>query len=370
MHLRKQIVFLCALGGAMAAVWLTSSALQSSEDTRPGTGRLGAAALVRVEPLELAEDRVVVRTVGTGDALLSAQIHPSVSGEVVQVAFKAEQHVQKGDVLVRLDDEHQLLAVQVADVALVEARREAERLNKLEPAGHVSQVRVETAVAAMKTALLRLDQAKEDLADRVVRAPFTGIVGLTDIDVGDRVTEDTMIATLDDRSAILVDFNLPEEYAARAKIGDPVVVRPWSMPDRTMTGAIQVTGSRIDPTSRTLRVRARIPNPDNSIRPGTSFEVEMTFVGRAYPKVREVAVLWSRDGAYLWRAKDGKAEKVFVKLVRRDRGQLLVDGDLRPGDQIVVEGVQGLRAGQALEAIPYAEDASADPAPPHEDGSS
>jgi RND family efflux transporter MFP subunit len=179
-----------------------------------------------------------------------------------------------------------------------------------------------------------------------------------------------MIATLDDRSTILVDFNVPEDYAARLKVGDPVTVRPWSMPDRVITGTISATGSRIDPTSRSLRVRASIPNPDHSIRPGTSFEVELTFVGRAYPKVREVAVLWSRDGAYLWRAKDGKAEKVFVKLVRRDRGQLLVDGDLRVGDLIVVEGVQGLRQGQSLDPVPYEPGAAATFEPVEAGGSS
>jgi RND family efflux transporter MFP subunit len=125
------------------------------------------------------------------------------------------------------------------------------------------------------------------------------------------------------------------------------------MPDRQIEGLITATGSRIDPTSRSLRVRARIPNADDAIRPGTSFEVELVFIGRPYPRVREVAVLWSRDGAYLWRVRGGKAEKVFVKLVRRDHGRVLVDGPLQAGDSIVVEGVQGLRAGQALEPLPF-----------------
>ena len=125
------------------------------------------------------------------------------------------------------------------------------------------------------------------------------------------------------------------------------------MPERRIEGAISATASRIDPSSRALKVRARIPNPDESLRPGTSFEVELAFAGRRYPMVREVAVLWSRDGAYLWRAADGKAEKVFVELVRRDRGRLLVDGPLQAGDLIVVEGVQGLRVGQALEPAPF-----------------
>ena len=200
---------------------------------------------------------------------------------------------------------------------------------------------------------MRLAQAKANLADRVVVAPFSGVIGLTDISVGDRIDDDTMIATLDDRSTIVVDFNLPEDYAARIKVGDAIVVRPSTAPERRIDGTVFAMGSRIEASSRSLKVRARIPNPDDAIRPGTSFEVELTFTGRSYPNVREVAVMWSRAGAYLWRANRKRAEKVFVELVRRDRGRILVDGPLRAGDLVVVEGVQGLRPGQKLDPKPF-----------------
>ena len=81
--------------------------------------------------------------------------------------------------------------------------------------------------------------------------------------------------------------------------------------------------------------------------------MQLAFTGKAYPIIREVAVLWSRDGAYLWRVVDGTAEKVFVRLVRRDKGRVLVDGALNPGDLIVVEGVQGLRPGQNVKTAPF-----------------
>jgi multidrug efflux pump subunit AcrA (membrane-fusion protein) len=100
-------------------------------------------------------------------------------------------------------------------------------------------------------------------------------------------------------------------------------------------------------------VQARIDNPNDMIRPGGSFQVQLAFMGEAYPIVREVAVLWSRDGAYLWRITEGRAEKVFVRLVRRDKGRVLVNGDLRRGDLIVVEGVQGLRLGQKVRTAPF-----------------
>ncbi len=363
MSLRLQLVITVVLAAAVAAGWLWLAGAEDGVASRgphgrPG-GEPGAATLVVVEPLELVTDRVEVSAVGTGDALKSAQIHPAVSGEVVEVGFEAEQRVEKGAVLIRLDDDHQRLAVRLAQVAVKEAKREVARVEKLAASGTVTQVRLQDSQSALESASLRLEQARAELADRIVTAPFDGVIGLTEVDVGDRLTEDSMIATLDDRSAILVDFNLPEDYAGRIALGDPVSVRPWSGSDQVLQGTIAATGSRIDPTSRVLRVRARIPNPDDRIRPGTSFEVTLGFTGARYPSVREVAVLWSRDGAYLWRARGGKADKVSVALVRRDQGRVLIDGPLEAGDLIVVEGVQGLRIGQALDPVPLGSEEAA-----------
>lgn len=348
MKLRYQFAITIALAAALGAGWLWLAGGQEAAGSKETKSRRGGATLVMVENLTLATDRTLVRAVGTGTALNSAALHPSASGEVVSVGFKAEQRVKKGDVLLRLDDDHQRLAVRLAEVALRKARRDAARVEKLATSGHASRISLDTARTDLEAAIVRHAQAKAELEDRAVVAPFSGVIGLTDISVGDRVGAETMIATLDERSRLLVDFNLPEDFAARLRVGGNVTVRPSTDPDRKISGTITAMGSRIDEASRTLRIRAEIPNPDGLIRPGTSFAVEIAFIGRAFPNVREVAVLWSRDGAYLWRAKNGKAEKVFVKLVSRDKGRILVDGALSPGDLVVVEGVQGLRIGQRL----------------------
>jgi membrane fusion protein, multidrug efflux system len=353
MKLPYQIGLTVVIGGLVAGGWFWLGAAQDAEGSGDAGLRRGGATSVLVENVAFAEDRMVVRAVGTGTAQNSAVLHPSVSGEVVAVLFRAEQRVDKGDVLLRLDDEHQRLAVRLAEVALNKARRDVARVSKLATSGHASRISLDTAQTDLETATVRHAQAKADLADRVIIAPFAGVIGLTDISPGDRVTDDTAIATLDERSTILVDFNLTEEHAARIRIGDRILVHPSNAPDREVAGTVAAMGSRIDEKSRTLRVRATIPNPDDTIRPGTSFTVELAFTGKSYPSVREVAVLWSRDGAYLWRASDGKAEKVFVKLVRRDTGRILVDGDLNIGDAVVVQGVQGLRIGQRLSPKPF-----------------
>lgn len=354
MKLRTQLAITVVLIAVAAAGWLALSSWEGgAQSAKRGQRGAGKGTLVLVEPLALAKDQLTLRIVGTGEALQSAEIHPTVSGEVVAVLFKADQRVKKGTPLVRLDDAHERLAVRLAEVALQEAKRQADRYKKLAPGGSIPVARMETALTEFESAAVRLEQAKANLADRTVKAPFDGIIGLTRIDVGDRVTDDTMIATLDDRSVLLVEFVVPEEYAGKIKVGGAVTVRPWMDQDRVMEGSISAVDSRIDQATRSLRVQARIPNPDDAIRPGTAFDVRMTFVGKPYPRVREVAVSWSGDGAYLWRAANGKAEKVYVKLVRREEGHILIDGPLKPGDLVVVEGVQGLREGQKLDPKPY-----------------
>ncbi len=363
MKLRTQIIFLAALAVALTGGWYAWSSAADVKTAKPAARGSGSGTRVLVEPANATPDKVVVRAIGTGEARRSATIYSKSAGEVVAVAFRSQDRVKAGQELLRLDDSHQQIAVRLAKVEVKDATRQLHRLEKLAPSGTASQARLETAQTALETANLRLDQAEQDLDDRVVYAPFDGVVGLTDIERGDRITTSTQITTLDDRSEILVEFDLPEEYAGRLKVGDPVSVRPWTMPDQRFAGTISQLGSRIDVVSRTLRVEATIPNTEDVIRPGTSFEVELTFTGKPYPSVREVAVLWSRDGAYLWRAvsktgKDGKAqdraEKVFVSIVRRDRGRILVDGPVNADDRIIVEGVQSLRPNQKVEAIPFA----------------
>ena len=353
MRLINQIIIVVVLAVAVSGGWWLSARdgdTSSNAKSRKGSG----TTLVLVEQLKFAVEEATVRAVGTGEALRSVAIHPSVSGEVVEITFKAGQRVAKGAPLVRLDSEHQRLAVGLAEVALKEATRQMKRLERLTPSGAASVARLQTAQTDQASARLRLAQARAALRDRTIYAPFDGVIGMTDIEHGDRVSEQTTIATLDDRSSILVDFRLPEEYASRIALGDKIIVRPWTGRDTELSGNVAMLGTRIDAVTRTLRVKAAIPNSDDAIRPGTSFEVTMAFTGRSYASIAEVAVLWSRDGAYIWRATDGKAEKVFVKIVRRDRGRILVDGPLAAGDSIVIEGVQGLRPGQAIRTQPFA----------------
>lgn len=352
MRLPFQILWLVAIAAMVASGWWWFSEREGAAARDKAKPRRASATLVLVEPVTLATDKRIVRAIGTGRSRQSADLYPSVSGEVVKVAFEAEQKVKAGQALLRLDDEDQRLAVQLAQVAAKQAKRRFTRLKKLAPSGTVAQTSLDTASADLESAELRLSQARATLKDRTIYAPFDGVIGLSDIDRGDRITPDTLIATLDDRSSLFVEFNVSEDAAARIRPGDKVSMSAWTMPDRTFTGTVSAMGSRIDPVTRSLKIRAQIANKEDAVRPGTSFAVDVTIAGARYPTIREVAVLWSRDGAYVWRVDDGKVDRVYVKVVRREGGKVLVDGDLKAGDVIVVEGVQGLRPGRKVKAAP------------------
>ena len=352
MSLRLQLIIVALLTAVFLAGWWSYDSL--SEDGASKKKKTSArSTLVLVEKITLADDIVTIRTIGSGKAIRSAALHPAVSGEVKAIQFNAEQRVQEGQTLILLDDKHQRLKLKLAQIELADAERQLVRMKKLAPSGHAAQSRLDTAQSLVNTAHIHLEQAHAEMQDRNIIAPFAGIVGMTNLSVGDRVSEETMAVTLDDRSELIIEFDIPEIYANQITVGDVVTVKPWSGAQQWLSGNIVAMGSRIDLATRTLPVQGKIANPKDVLRPGASFEVKIIFTGKAYPIVREIAVLWSRDGAYLWRIRNDKADKVFVKMIRRDQGRVLVDGPLRAGDLVVVEGVQGLRLGQEVKAAPF-----------------
>ena len=133
---------------------------------------------------------------------------------------------------------------------------------------------------------------------------------------------------------------------------------------RRFAGRIAQIDSRVDATSRNLRLRASVPNADDVLRPGMSFAVQLALPGAEFVAVPELALQWGREGAYVWIVVDGKAQQVLVRSVRRIDERVLLDGPLPVGTPVVVEGVQRLRAGRAVAAVNYAPTASSTPSTP------
>lgn len=318
---------------------------------RGGGGNGGDRSLpVIAEYASLMDEKTVVESVGTGKSALGVSIYPAVSGEVADVLVRAGDKVAKGQVLVILNSERERLARDLAAVQAKDAQQLLARYEQARPLGAVAESEVDSARTALAEARIALDQAEVDLADRTILAPFDGIVGIPQIEPGDRVDSSTVLVTLDNIESILVDFEVAETRFDNVRAGQSVRVETWSLPGETFTGVVESIASRIDPDSRTFSVRARVPNPNSRLLAGMSFAVYVDIEGKQYPSVAEISVLWGDGGTYIWRIEDEKVSRVPVRVVKRTNGRILLDGDIAKGDLIVVEGVLRLRPGRTVAA--------------------
>lgn len=334
----KRSITLLACLGAMSV----SACSESSQEQREAADR---GVPVIVEPLRFEAARTRAEAVGTSRAILSAELYPATSGEVTSVNFEPGQFVRQGDVLVELDSRKETLAVEQAALQLEEAERLYDRYRRSADSGAVVPTALDAAKTAAELAGVELRRARIALEDRTIKAPFDGYAGSTDIDRGDRITPDTPITTLDDRSHLFVSFDIPEVFIGELAPGDAVKLDTWGAAFPRVTGKIVDIGSRIDPQSRTFVVRARVDNGDDRLRPGMSFRVAIELEGEMYAVIAETGVQWGTDGAYIWAVSDGKADRKPVRIIERREGLVLVDGNLASGDIVVVEGVQRMREG-------------------------
>ncbi|MEJ2116890.1 MAG: efflux RND transporter periplasmic adaptor subunit [Alphaproteobacteria bacterium] len=350
----KQAQLIAALlGGSYGGLYLTgvigSSDGSQSHDTRgrKHRGRNNTAPVI-VEPVKLGKAVDKIQAIGNGLAKRSITLFPKVSGIIAHIDFTAGHHVKTGDVILKLDDAHEKISVRLAEEKLADARRTLKRNLSLLPKKAVAETKVDATRIAVKIAELELQKAKEALADRSIIAPFDGVLGIPQVELGDRVSETTAIASLDDRSVLVVEFEAPEIYVKRLALGHKIDATNPGFRGQRFSGKIVEIDSRIDKTTRSLKIRAELPNPDDRLRSGMSFMVSLTLEGGEYPTIAELALLWERDGAYVWRVTNGKAEKVKVSVVKRVAGRVLVDGDLAKGQLVIVEGTQRLRPGRRI----------------------
>jgi RND family efflux transporter MFP subunit len=335
-----------------AATFLAFALPGCSGEGANDAGEIDRTVRVVVEPLQLSTARTRVEAVGTSRAVQSIALHPATSGEVVAVNFEPGQPVEKGDVLIALDQRDEKLAVELAEVRLQDAKRLYERYERTGDTGAVLPTTLDAARTAVEAARIELDRAKIALDYRTIEAPFAGYVGITDVDPGDRVNPETMITTLDDRSALLVSFEVPEVLIGDLQVGDEVEVATWQDRGPQAYGVIVDIGSRIDPVTRTFVARAWVENETDKLRPGMSFRVAMDLEGTPYPVIAETGVQWGAEGAYVWSVVARRAHRVPVMIIQRQQGRILVEADLEEGDLIVVEGVQRVREGAEVSYEP------------------
>jgi membrane fusion protein (multidrug efflux system) len=299
---------------------------------------------------EVFSDRI--EALGTVQSAESVNVTAKVQGIIGRIFFDDGQTVSKGQEIAAIDAGEQTAQLNVELANLEQQRKDLERTVSLAKENHISQARVDEQTAALKKAEANVAAARVRAGDRLIVAPFAGVVGTRRISVGALVSPGTVVTTLDDISKVKLDFAVPETYLASLKPALPIEATASAYNGEIFKGTVIAVDSRIDPTTRSVNVRAEIDNADLRLRPGMLMVVDLIKDQSESLMVPEAALDPANDKQYVVViGPDNVAHRVEVKIGRRRIGFVEVLEGVREGDLVVREGLQDLQDGAKVEII-------------------
>lgn len=324
---------------------------QPEQTTGAGPARDARPVTVEVETARVATLERKVEAVGTTRALQSVDIVPSAEGRIAELHITPGQEVKKDTVLARLDDEIESATLDETKATVEEKQRALERAQTLIRSNTVSQATLEQLRSENAVAQAALARAERHVADRTVRAPFDGVLGITSIDLGARVDTDTVLTTLDDLSEVEIEFRLPETVYGQISRGQAIEATSAAFPDRRFTGKVDAIDSRVDQSSRSFRVRARLPNQDRALPVGMFMRLDLNLASRQGVVVPEEALLVQGPATYLFVVEDGKAVQRRIETGQRRQGMVEITDGVSEGDVVVSRGIQSVRDGRPVKVL-------------------
>ncbi|MCP5418998.1 MAG: efflux RND transporter periplasmic adaptor subunit [Gammaproteobacteria bacterium] len=285
---------------------------------------------------EVVSEITALGTLRSEEAVL---IRPEIAGRIETIHFQEGQIVPKGAPLVTLDQsEHRArLAGSTAELEL--SRISYQRLQDLYNQRLTSHQNLDEAKAKLDAARAQqtLDEALLDKT--VIRAPFAGVVGLRQVSPGAYVEEGQDIAGFGSIGSMKLDFRVPEVYLSKLAVDQSVAIQLDAYPDETFTGAVYAIDPAIDPETRTVLLRARLPNPEKRLRPGMFARLTLTVAQRPNALlVPEQAIVPMGDKSFVFRVVEGKAALTPVTVGERQPGQVEISAGLNQGDQVITDG--------------------------------
>jgi membrane fusion protein (multidrug efflux system) len=279
-------------------------------------------------------------------------ITPTLEERVIGIFFEDGDSVRKGQVLVKLDDSKAQYLLAEARAALQEQQKQFERFRKLAKTNAASRSKLDEEQSLLEIARAKLANLDARLRDYTIRAPFNGILGIRQISTGAVVDSDTVITTLDDTTVIKLDFTIPEAYLGALKNGMNVSANSSAYPDRNFAGTVTAISSRVDPETRTLTMRAQIPNPDRLLKPGMLLTVELVKDRSESLIIPEEAVILEKDKKFtLVVTPENTVEKIEIVTGRRSPGKVEVISGLNAGHQVIVQGITRVRPGISVNVV-------------------
>lgn len=355
---KQRVLDVARRGSFLAAVAIVFVAMAVTVIVREVAGMVGSAGapaeavpvvVAQVEEVEFAD---VITAAGNARAKESVAVTSKVADIIKQVLFDSGDHVEAGQVLAELVDTEERAAANEVRTTLVEAERKHARMAELAESGYVAAQMRDEAESDAKRAAAQLVAVEARMTDRKIRAPFAGVVGLRNVTAGERIDTDTVIATLNDVSVIKVDFAAPERFLSTIEPGQRLSARVAAYPDELFHGQVTSIDNQVDRASRSVTVRAEIPNDDGRLVPGMLLGVEVHRDERRRPAIPESALMRQADQAYVYVVEEGGgdgegqvARRRDVEVGLRANGRVEILTGVRAGELVVADGTHRTRDG-------------------------
>jgi membrane fusion protein (multidrug efflux system) len=353
------LITLLAAAALAAGIWLWRIAEQ---DTGAGAGGAPGAfgprgfgpqgeVAVEVEIVEMRPFFDAIEAIGTAQANESLTLTAKVADTVRRVHFEDGDLVEGGHVLIEQTSEEESALLDEARANLVDAETQLRRTADLAERRLAPQSELDVAKSRAQAARARLNAIIARIDDRLIRAPFAGLLGFRQVSPGTLVQPGTAITTLDDISVIKLDFSVPEVFLNVLAKGDAVYAQSVSYPGREFSGAVSSVGSRIDPITRAVTVRALIPNADRLLRPGMLMTVKLVTREVQSLGINESAIQQVRNEHFVYVVTDGRAEERRIRIGKRRPGIVEVLDGLSEGERVVTAGIIKIRDGTPVRIV-------------------
>lgn len=299
------------------------------------------------------EDRI--EALGTLRANESIAVTSQVTEVIRKIHFDDGKRVAEGDVLAEMTSAEERALLKEAEANVREAKEQLGRVSPLAKRGISSGSALSERQRNFDTAKARLEAVKSRLADRQIRAPFAGVVGLRTISIGALVEPGTVITTIDDDSQMKLDFTIPATFLPTVKIGLPIIARAQAFGDREFKGSVTGIDSRIDPVTRSITLRAILPNPDGVLRAGALMTVDVFKNKRDAVVVPEQSIIARGRKNFIY-VIDEKTDTTTVsrreiQIGQRQTGIAEVLSGVAVGERVVTDGTLKLRPGAAVNIV-------------------
>jgi membrane fusion protein, multidrug efflux system len=315
---------------------------------------------IKAQPVKVAKVESEVSAVGSLIAAEAVVIRPEIAGRIVELNFQEGQAVQKGAKLVTLDpSEYQAHLSGSSAAARTETMR-YERTKELLDQNFISKEALDVAKGNMESAMARRKQDEVMLSRTIIMAPFSGIVGLRQVSPGAYVKAGEDIARLENIASLKLDFRVPEVYVSKIKTSQDLHIRVDAYPNDSFPGRIYALEPGVDEKTRTVVVRAQIPNPQGKLRPGMFARVNVLLETRPNAILVPEQAIWPQGReAFVFRVVDNKAALTKIELGVRRPGEVEVVKGLDAGDVVVTDGQIKLKDAAPVMVLPSAPPAAA-----------